>query len=101
MAQLLQMLPHLAYMVVLQNPEKATLELDKDIRRTLRAILRTVESPPPPAFLTSTVSILAGWDDVAVIPPIPFFTEGEENYWVEQYGIQGFQNSKSLFKVHY
>lgn len=56
---------------------------------------------------------MSGWDDVPVvrnigsfiafpsrisgflkIPPIPFFTVEEEDYMVEQYGIQGFKNSQ-------
>ena len=30
------------------------------------------------------------------IPPIPFLTPDEEDYWVEQYNIQKFQYSESV-----
>jgi hypothetical protein len=30
------------------------------------------------------------------IPPVPFFTPEEEDYFVEQYSIQGFKHSKSI-----
>ncbi len=29
------------------------------------------------------------------IPPIPFFSKEEEDYWVEQYSISGFKYSES------
>lgn len=29
------------------------------------------------------------------IPPIPFFSKEEEDYWVEQYSINGFKHSES------
>jgi hypothetical protein len=28
------------------------------------------------------------------IPPIPFFSKEEEDYWVEQYSISGFKHSE-------
>jgi len=28
------------------------------------------------------------------IPPIPFLSKEEEDYWVEQYSINGFRNSE-------
>ena len=28
------------------------------------------------------------------VPPIPFFSEEEEDYWVEQYSINGFGHSE-------
>lgn len=39
-------------------------ELDQDIRRTLRATLRTVASPPPDTFLKSNDSYLSAWGGV-------------------------------------
>lgn len=42
----------------------AVAELDQDIRRTVRATLRTVASPPPDAFLKSNKSYLSAWDGV-------------------------------------
>ncbi|KZT13278.1 alpha/beta-hydrolase [Laetiporus sulphureus 93-53] len=86
--------PRLAYQVFLgETPELAAAELDTDVRRTLRGTLRTVASPTPETFLTSERSFMGAWADVAEIPPIPFFTSEEEDYWVEQYGIQGFDNT--------
>ena len=35
-------------------------------------------------------------DVVHQIPPIPFLTPEEEDYWVEQFAIQGFDNCRSL-----
>jgi len=43
--------------------------------------------------------MLGAWDGVEEIEPIPFFSEDEEQYFVEQYQIQGFKNSK-LFSLH-
>ncbi|KDQ15549.1 hypothetical protein BOTBODRAFT_65259 [Botryobasidium botryosum FD-172 SS1] len=71
-------------------------ELDTDIRRTLRATLRTVDSPPPDAYLTSPGDFLGAYDGVD-IPPIPFFTEEEEDYFIEQYSIQGFQHTLQFY----
>ena len=57
--------PHLAYQVFLgESPEAASVELDADIRRSLRATLRSTVDPPPKAFLTSTTSFLGAWDGV-------------------------------------
>ncbi|TFY76836.1 hypothetical protein EWM64_g7177 [Hericium alpestre] len=88
---LIQQLPRLSYTVFFDEKiADAVAELSKDVQRTLRATLRTVDSPPPDAFLTQTDSFLGGWKDVQEIPPIPFFTQEEEDYWVEQYDIQKF-----------
>ncbi|PCH41775.1 alpha/beta-hydrolase [Wolfiporia cocos MD-104 SS10] len=90
-------LPQLAYQVFLgTTPEQAKEELDTDIRRSLRATLRTVASPTPDTFLTATTTFLGPWGD-AEIPPIPFFTSEEEDYWVEQYSIQGFKNTLQFY----
>jgi len=96
--ELIQLSPRLAYQIFLgETPEAATTELDADIRRSLRATLRTVASPPPASFLTDEDSFLHAWENVTVIPPIPFFTSEEEDYWVEQYGIQGFKNTLQFY----
>ncbi|KAJ6579568.1 alpha/beta-hydrolase [Mycena vulgaris] len=87
-------LPKLSYQLFFNDKiGEAVAELDKDVRRTIRAILRTVASPPPDEFLKSRTSLLDAWNDVAEIPPVPFFTPEEEDYFVEQYGIQGFKHS--------
>lgn len=71
-------------------------ELDKDIRRSLRSTHRTKSSPPPDAFLTSTDNFLGAWADVDEIPPMPYFSMEEEDYFVEEFKKQGFKNSKSI-----
>ncbi|KAJ7476956.1 alpha/beta-hydrolase [Mycena galericulata] len=91
-------LPTLSYQLFFnQYTDAAVAELDKDVRRTVRATLRTVASPPPDSFLRSRTSFLDAWADVAEIPPIPFFTPDEEDYFVEQYSIQGFKNTLQFY----
>jgi len=83
--------PHLGYQVYFAEETSAAIaELSADIRRTLRSTLRTASSPPPADFLISNTSYLAAWANVTTIPPIPFLSEGEEDYWVSQYSIQNF-----------
>ncbi|KAF7331051.1 Bifunctional epoxide hydrolase 2 [Mycena venus] len=87
-------LPKLSYQLFFnKNTLEAVAELEKDVRRTIRATLRTVASPPPDEFLKSQLSFLAGWDGVSEIPPVPFFTPEEEDYFIEQFSIQGFKHS--------
>jgi len=94
----------------------AVAELDKDIRRSIRATFRTKASPPPAEFLKSPESFLVGWSHleevgtvyisqrkiIAVdvylhqLPPVPFFTSEEEDYFVQQFSIQGFKNSEFM-----
>ena len=38
---------------------------------------------------------MEAWEGYEEIPPIPFFTEAEEDYLVEQYSTQGFEKSTS------
>ena len=65
--------PKLAYNIFFQNDTtEAAKELSQDVRRTLRATLRTVDSPPPAAFLEQTDSFLRGWDSVSVVCPPTF-----------------------------
>lgn len=60
--------PTLTYQVFFDRKTKeAVRELDADIRRTTRATLRTVASPPPSHFLKSAESFLAAWDDVGEV----------------------------------
>lgn len=96
--ELVPFLPALNYQLFFdQETGKAVRELDADIRRTIRATLRTVASPPPSDFLRSSESFLVGWDDVKEIDPVPFFSQEEEDYFVEQYGIQGFKNTLQFY----
>ncbi|KAH9999509.1 alpha/beta-hydrolase [Russula vinacea] len=84
--------PRLTYQLFFdRQTSAATAELDRDVRRTLRGTLRDVASPPPANFLTSPDTFLGAWDGVDEIPPIPFFSKEEEDYWVEQYSISGFK----------
>lgn len=58
-------MPKLAYTVFFEKQTSAAAkELGKDVRRTLRGTLRSVNSPPPDAFLQQTHSFLYGWKDV-------------------------------------
>ncbi|EMD41142.1 hypothetical protein CERSUDRAFT_111707 [Gelatoporia subvermispora B] len=91
-AQMYALLPKLRYQSFLARPALAAQELNADIRRALRGTLRSVSSPPPDAFLTDEESFMRAWGDIE-IPPTPFFTPEEEDYWVEQYGIQGFEST--------
>jgi soluble epoxide hydrolase/lipid-phosphate phosphatase len=60
--------PHLAYQIYFANQTSSAIaELNTDIRRTLRATLRTVASPPPSDFLLSNSSYLAGWKNVSTV----------------------------------
>ncbi|KAF8173808.1 Alpha/Beta hydrolase protein [Mycena galopus ATCC 62051] len=91
-------LPKLSYQLFFtQNTPGAIAELDKDLRRTIRGTLRTVASPPPDEFLKSQTSFLIGWKDVAEIPSVPFFTQEEEDYFVEQFSIQGFKHTLQFY----
>jgi len=95
---LVQEFPHLAYQVFFaEQTSAAIVELNADIRRTLRATLRTVASPPPSDFLLSNSSYLVAWKNVSTIPPIPFFSPEEEDYWVSQYMTQGFNYTLEFY----
>jgi soluble epoxide hydrolase/lipid-phosphate phosphatase len=60
--------PHFAYQVYFgDETSTAIAELNADIRRTLRATLRTVASPPPSGFLLSNSSFLAAWQNVSTV----------------------------------
>lgn len=65
MKNLVDRIPSLAYQVFFDSQaEAAVAELDKDVRRTVRATLRTIASPPPDDFLKNEKSLLAAWDGV-------------------------------------
>lgn len=107
------MLPKLSYNLFFERmTQEAVKELSQDVRRTLRATLRSVDSPPPDEFLQQTESFLRGWEGTEVsaqtssiymemlnglfqTPSITFFTREEEDYWVQQFEIQGFAYSRS------
>ncbi|KAG7091889.1 hypothetical protein E1B28_008290 [Marasmius oreades] len=95
---LVPVLPKLAYQLFFSGKTKeAIAELDKDIKRTVRATLRTGASPPPPLFLSSAESFLAAWSEIEEIPPVPFFSAEEEEYFIEQYKKQGFRNTLQFY----
>lgn len=90
--------PHLGYQVYFEEETPAAIaELSADIRRTLRSTMRTASSPPPADFLISTTSYLTAWENVTTIPPVPFLSAGEEDYWVEQYSIQNFSYNLEFY----
>lgn len=92
------LIPHFAYQVYFaEQTSTAIAELNTDIRRTLRATLRTVASPPPSGFLTSNSSYLDAWKNVSTIPAVPFFSPDEEDYWVDQYNIQKFNYNLEFY----
>ncbi|KAJ3823957.1 Alpha/Beta hydrolase protein [Lentinula raphanica] len=91
-------IPKLTYQLYFDGKtSEAAEELDKDTRRSVRATLRTKDSPPPDGFLTSPHSFLDAWGHVEEIPPVPFFTSAEEDYFVEQYELQGFKNTLQFY----
>jgi len=97
-AALVHLLPRLAYQLFFEaQTSLAVEELNKDIRRTLRATLLSADTPPPDAFLTSKESFLHGWEDKAELDPISFFSQEEEDYFVEQLSIQGFANTLQFY----
>ncbi|KAF8271703.1 alpha/beta-hydrolase [Lactarius quietus] len=90
--------PRLTYQVFFDTQTHgAATELERDIRRTLRGTLRDVTSPPPDAFLTSSDTFLGAWDHFDEIPEIKFLSKEEEDYWVEQYSIQGFKYNLQFY----
>jgi hypothetical protein len=67
-AHLVPALPRLSYQLFFdRQTEAAIAELNKDIRRTLRATLRTSTSPVPPRFLTNPNSFMAEWDEFSEV----------------------------------
>ncbi|KAI0915493.1 hypothetical protein AcW1_004007 [Taiwanofungus camphoratus] len=90
--------PSLSYQIFLgETPDLAAAELNADIRRTLRGTLRSISSPTADGFLRDKASFLNAWKAIDEIAPIPFFTQEEEDYWVEQYSIQGFKNTFQFY----
>jgi soluble epoxide hydrolase/lipid-phosphate phosphatase len=76
MEHLAAALPKLSYQLFFnKNTPEAIAELDKDVRRTIRATLRTVASPPPDEFLKSRSTFVGGWDNVAEVELQKTFVE--------------------------
>ena len=92
---LVTMLPTLSYQMFFEkDTQNAIAELNSDIRRSLRGTFRSASSPPPAHFLLANDTFMGAWNNVEVIPPIPFMSSEEEDYLVEQFSIQGFDNSE-------
>ena len=50
-----------------EKPDEAVAELNQDIRRSLRAIIRSRHNPPPDSFLTSAESMLGAFKGLEVL----------------------------------
>jgi len=95
---LVEALPKLTYQLYFDRKlDAAIAERDQNITRTIRATLRTVDSPPPDEYLKSSDSFLDAWVHVKEIPPVPFFTSEEEEYLVDQYKVQGFRHTLQFY----
>jgi soluble epoxide hydrolase/lipid-phosphate phosphatase len=93
--------PKLAYQVYFENSTKAAIaELNKDIRRSLRAVFRSKSSPPPDSFLASNTSFLDAYSDIKEIPISTFYSPQEEDYMVEEYSKQGFDYTLQFYTFH-
>ncbi|KAJ3550596.1 hypothetical protein NMY22_g365 [Coprinellus aureogranulatus] len=94
---LVSFLPKMTYQLFFDlKTEEAIAELDADIRRTMRGTLRTIDSPPPESFLTSNSTFLGAWNGIEV-PPVPFFSKEEEDYFVKEMSAQGFRNTLQFY----
>ncbi|KAF8604921.1 alpha/beta-hydrolase [Ceratobasidium sp. AG-I] len=90
--------PKLAYQLYFaQKTKEAYAELEKDIRKTLRAVYRTAATKPPAKFLTSTDNLLEAYGEGELDERIPFFNKFEEDYLVKVYGVQGFKNTLQFY----
>jgi hypothetical protein len=68
LALLQTVMPKLAHQVFFEShTSEAIADLSKDMRRSLRATLRTVDSTPPDSFLTSTTTYLGAYDNVTEV----------------------------------
>lgn len=87
--------PKLAYQIYFAKKTKdAAEELDKDARKTLRAVYRSVATKPPTKFLKSRDDFLEAYAQVGLDDRIPYLSQIEEDYLVKVYGVQGFKNSQ-------
>jgi soluble epoxide hydrolase/lipid-phosphate phosphatase len=90
--------PRLAYQVFFDTQtHEAAAELERDIRRTLRGTLGPVNFPMPEDFLTSSDTFMGAWDHVEEISETAFLSKEEEDYWVEQFSIQGFKYNLQFY----
>lgn len=90
--------PRLAYQSFFNEfTEQATGELDKSVRRSLRAVMRGWHNPPPEAFLTSTTSLMDVFEDNDELEPIMFLSPLEEDYLVQGMEIQGFGKTLQFY----
>ncbi|KAF9040695.1 Alpha/Beta hydrolase protein [Panaeolus papilionaceus] len=97
-AQLSEIFPTLRYQLFFDSKtEQAIEELNADVKRSVRATFRSVDSPPPPGFLKSAETFLGAWNKTDVIPPVPFFTPDEEGYFIEQFSLNGFNNTLHFY----
>ena len=72
-SQLTKYFPRLPYQVYLdEKMDEAITEMNNDVRRTLRAIYKTLENPPPASFLTSKDSLLDAYGQEEVLALIQY-----------------------------
>ncbi|KZS93335.1 alpha/beta-hydrolase [Sistotremastrum niveocremeum HHB9708] len=96
--QLAVHLKTLTYQVYFQKrTAEAVAELNRDIRRSLRSTYRSIDSPRPKAALMSDTSFLDAWKEYDIIPPSSLLSANEEDYIVEQYSIQQFDNTLQFY----
>ncbi len=93
--------PKLTYQIYFEkSTQTAVAELNKDIRRSLRAVFRSKSSPPPDSFLASTTTFLGAYSDYEEIPLSTFYSLQEEDYMVEEYSKQGFDCTLQFYTYH-
>ncbi|KAK2460062.1 hypothetical protein APHAL10511_007939 [Amanita phalloides] len=96
-SQLIPLFPNLGYQMVFdKQTDKSIVELNHDVRRTLRALYRTAEDPTPTTFLSGKESFKGAYGDEE-FSSIVFFTPEEEDYLVEQFEAQGFNYTLQFY----
>ncbi|KAM6489264.1 alpha/beta-hydrolase [Amanita muscaria] len=102
-------IPRFMYQIFFdEQTNKAVAELDTDIRRSLRAIYRSLKVSTPDGFFKKRDTFLGPFGSKEVkfslaeagamlseqqILPIIYLTPEEEDYFVEQFEIQGFKST--------